>query len=60
MSLQDDYFDLSADLKGWQKNAFDRIWEAFCDCERENERLSPIVGNMRDAISRMFEDLTNA
>lgn len=39
MSLQDDYFDLSESLQGWQKEAFERIWEAFCLMEAEQEDL---------------------
>jgi hypothetical protein len=57
MSLQDDYFDLSAELEGDQLEAFERIWDAFCEVERENERLSPIVSGMRNAIQLMFKDI---
>ena len=39
MSLQDDYFDLSAELEGWQKAAMSRIWEAFCKLENEHYKL---------------------
>jgi hypothetical protein len=50
MSLQDDYFDLSASLKGWHKEAFDRVWEAFCDLESEQEDLLKIKGAVRDLL----------
>lgn len=34
MSLQDDYFDLSAHLKGQEeRHALERIWTAFCEME---------------------------
>ena len=56
MSLQDDYFDLRASLTGWKAEAFERIWNAFCEYERENERLAPIVSGMKQAISKMFEN----
>jgi len=33
MSLQDDYFDLAASLKGSELKAFKRIWSAFITME---------------------------
>ena len=39
MSLQDDAFELDDALKGWKKEAFNRIWEIFCELEAENEDL---------------------
>jgi hypothetical protein len=33
MSLQDDYFDLKASLKGEKLKALERIWFGFCDLE---------------------------
>lgn len=36
MSLQDDYYDVADTLKGSpDKEAFERIWFAFCDIETE-------------------------
>ena len=55
MSIQDDYFDLMASLKGEDKKRFKRIWAWGCECENDNEKLRPIVNNMREAISLMFE-----
>lgn len=59
MSIQDDYFDLSDHLrkKGpkWALEAFERIWDWGVDCENENEKLRPIVNNMKNAISLMFD-----
>lgn len=37
MSLQDDFYDLDAHLKGGMKRKFRRIWRAFCDAEAEVE-----------------------
>lgn len=55
MSIQDDYFDLSDSLTGSDKEAFERIWEWGVENENENERLRPIVGHMKEAITMMFE-----
>lgn len=59
MSIQDDYFDLLDHLnkKGpqWAREAFARIWAWGCENENETERLRPIVGKMRSAISGMFD-----
>jgi hypothetical protein len=35
MSLQDDYFDLDASLKGRQRRMLRRIWKAFCEAEND-------------------------
>lgn len=60
MSIQDDYFDLSEHLqkKGpkWALESFNRIWEWGCENENDNEKLRPIVNNMREAISDMFKE----
>jgi hypothetical protein len=34
MSLQDDFFDLSDELQGSQKEALNRIWAALCESEQ--------------------------
>jgi len=39
MSLQDDYFDLIADLDATDQKALNRIWAAFCLLETENIEL---------------------
>ncbi len=54
MSLQDDYFDLSYSLTGWQKEAFQRIWDAFVDMESEHEKLLEIRGAVRKMIELTF------
>lgn len=54
MSLQDDYFDLSYSLKGWQKEAFQRIWDAFVDMESEHEKLLEIRGAVRKMVELTF------
>lgn len=59
MSLQDDYFELEASLKGKNKERMQRIWEYFCEIEREHEKLSEIVSSMRKSIRLMFEDEWN-
>jgi hypothetical protein len=56
MSLQDDYFDLSHALKGDQKKAFLRIWEAFAEMENEHERLLEIRASVRRMCSLAFEE----
>lgn len=33
MSIQDDYFDLKAELEGENLERFERVWRAFCDLE---------------------------
>ena len=55
MSLQDDYFDLHSELTGSAREALERIWDAFCDYEKENDRLAPIVANTQRAIEGMFD-----
>lgn len=35
MSLQDDYFELDAELKGDQKRKMRRIWRALCEAEAD-------------------------
>ena len=47
MSLQDDYLDLKASLKGEYKKRFLRIWEAFCEAEAENDELLEISRGAR-------------
>lgn len=55
MSLQDDYFDLKASLKGENKKRFLRIWEAFCETEAENEELLEISRGARMLIEGTFK-----
>jgi hypothetical protein len=43
MSLQDDYYDLDAELKGHQKRKMRRIWAAFCQAEADAEEASECV-----------------
>ena len=50
MSLQDDYFDLNASLKHEDNKALNRIWEAFCQMEEEQESLCELRGNVRAMI----------
>jgi hypothetical protein len=54
MSLQDDYFDLEASLKGKQKKAFLRIWDAFIEMESEQESLLQIRGAFRRMVELTF------
>lgn len=56
MSLQDDYFDLSESLQGWQKEAFERIWEAFCLMEAEQEDLLQIRSSVRTLLEVSFKE----
>ncbi len=55
MSLQDDYFDLKASLKGKNKKRFLRIWEAFCEAEAENDELIEISRGVRMMIDATFK-----
>ena len=55
MSLQDDYFDLAASLKGEELAAFERIWESFCEMEAEHEDLLAIRGAVRTMVSLTFK-----
>jgi hypothetical protein len=55
MSLQDDYFDLKASLKGENKKAFLRIWEAFCELESEVEELTEISRAVRIMIETTYK-----
>lgn len=54
MSLQDDYFALESSLKGKQKMAFLRIWEAFVEMENEQEKLLQIRGAFRRMVELTF------
>lgn len=56
MSLQDDYFDLRSSLKGENKRALNRIWKAFCEMEKEQDRLNEIASSMRRAVSLLFKE----
>lgn len=56
MSLQDDYFDLSAILKGKNKEALERIWGAFCDMESEQEELLEIKRSLKRLIELVFKN----
>lgn len=58
MSLQDDYFDLSDFLKDDEVHLekFNRIWEAFCDLEKDQDRLCAIVSSFRRMVELTFED----
>lgn len=49
MSLQDDYFDLDAELKGDQKRKMRRIWSALCGMERETEEARQCVALVNSA-----------
>jgi hypothetical protein len=55
MSLQDDYFDLEAELKGESKKRFLRIWKAFCQIEAEYDDLC----SLRSAVRAMLSLATN-
>lgn len=55
MSLQDDYFDLKASLKGENKKRFLRIWEAFCEAEKENDELLDISRGARMMMDGVFK-----
>lgn len=54
MSLQDDYFELKASLKGEEKKAFLRIWKAFVEMENEQETLLQIRGAFRRMVELTF------
>lgn len=56
MSLQDDYFDLSASLEGDRLEAFNRIWNAFVEMENEHEALLKIRDAVRSAVSLAFQE----
>ena len=58
MSLQDDYFDLSDFLKDDEVHLqmFNRIWEAFCDLEKDQDRLCAIVSSFRRMVELTFEN----
>ena len=56
MSLQDDYYDLDETLKGEDKEKFNRIWDAFCEMEAEQERLLAIRGAFRRMVELTFEE----
>ena len=54
MSLQDDYFDLDASLKGENKKRFLRIWEAFCEMESEHDKLRELRSHFRKMVELAF------
>ncbi len=56
MSLQDDYFELNAKLKGWQREALNRIWDAFVEIENEHEQLCQLRNCVRGMIELTFEE----
>ena len=56
MNLQDDYFDLVRSLRGNNKAAFIRIWEAFCAMEAEYEKLCEIKQCFKKMVRLSFED----
>ena len=56
MSLQDDYYSLSQSLDGWKKEAFERIWEAFCEMEDEHDNLLRIRNSVRNLLELSFKD----
>lgn len=56
MSIQDDYFDLSQSLKGWKKEAFKRIWEAYCEMKNEYDDLLRIKNSVRNLLELSFKD----
>jgi predicted RNA-binding Zn ribbon-like protein len=56
VSLQDDYYELDASLKGWKKTALNRIWDAFCEMEAEYDKLTEIKRHLREAVRLTFED----
>jgi len=37
MSIQDDYFDLRAELKDWQLKALNRLWDRLCETEMDDD-----------------------
>ncbi len=55
MSLQDDYFDLTRSLRGENKKRMLRIWEAFCEMEKDYDKTAEIVRCFRQACSLTFE-----
>jgi len=55
MSLQDDYFDLDAELKGDQKRKMRRIWKAFCEAEEDVEEAAECV-RLINCARRLFAD----
>lgn len=55
MSLQDDYFDLSATLKGEQKRKLSRIWRAFCEAEADVMEAEECV-RLINVARRLFAD----
>ncbi len=55
MSLQDDYFELNAELKGVQKKRMRRIWKAFCEAEAYAEEAAECVRLINTARS-LFAD----
>jgi hypothetical protein len=56
MSLQDDYFDLEDRLQDDPhfSQALYRIWEAFCEMEVEQERLSKISQGFKMMVEGCF------
>jgi hypothetical protein len=52
MSLQDDYFELTEQdtLSVGHKKAVNRIWNAFCDMEKEQEDLIDIQRSFKNII----------
>jgi len=55
MSLQDDYFDLDAQLKGEQKRKLRRIWKTLCEAEYTAEEASECV-RLINAARRLLAD----
>lgn len=55
MSLQDDYFELDAELKGDQKRKMRRIWRALCEAEADTAEAAECVRLINTA-RRLFAD----
>lgn len=59
MSIQDDLFDLDDFFEKKANKSYAESWERIrdwaIDCENECERLRPIVGHMKEAVSLMFQ-----
>ena len=55
MSIQDDYFDLSAELTGDHKEKLERIWDKFCENENRLLQLEELCDKFDQLATVLFK-----
>lgn len=57
MSLQDDYYELEENLEdGPMKDCVNRIWDAFCEMESEQEDLLDLRDKLKSVIYLVIKE----